>query len=139
MASSSNRPARLRFDSVERRTDDNNGRYHIEVRLTYDEKTYRGSCQGSINENDELELAASAALRAVEEFVQHRFECRLLDFDRVKAVGNDLIVLLVSVRLDDRDLQIFGSCKANDNLLDASARAALDATNRYVELVVATN
>jgi hypothetical protein len=83
-----------------------------------------------------METAAAAALKAVESFVQQRFECRLIDIDRIQVVGSELIVLLVQVKYEDRELQIFGSCRATDNLLNTSARAALDATNRFVELAM---
>ncbi|MEW6729866.1 MAG: hypothetical protein AB1489_00890 [Acidobacteriota bacterium] len=133
------RPTRLRFEGIERNIDEQSGQYDIAVRLSFDEKIYKGQCQGYVSESNELELVASAALQAVEEFVQQRFQCRLLEFDRVNALGKDLIVLLINIRFDERDLQIFGSCRANNDLLEASARAALDATNRYVELVLAND
>ena len=130
------KPTRLRFESVEKIEDEKSGRFDIAVQLSYGEKTYRGVCYGYIGESDELELAASAALQAVSEFVEHHFECQTLELDRVSALGKELIVLLINVRFDERELQIFGSSLAVGDLLEASARAALDATNRFVDLTL---
>jgi hypothetical protein len=133
------RPPRLRYDGIERSFRGDNSECEIAVKLSFEDQTYQGRCQGNVGEESELELAARAALIAVGEFVQNRFECELIDVDRVEAIGSKLIVLLVRVRYQDRELQIFGSCRAGHNLLDASARAALDATNRYVELALANS
>ena len=131
------RPTRLRFDSVERTDDEQSEQFDIAVQISYEERVFHGHCRGYINESNELELAASAALQAVQEFVEHYFECQTLELDRVNTLGKELIVLLINVRFDGRELQIFGSCRTTGNLLEASARAALDATNRFVELSLA--
>jgi hypothetical protein len=134
--SMSARPARLRFDSIERVNDVQNGHYDVKVKLSFEDKAFYGQSRGYDNRSNELEIAAMATLQAVEEFVQRRFECKLLEVDRVNALDRELIVLLVNVHFDERDIQIFGSCQTTNNILDATARAALDATNRYIELAL---
>lgn len=130
------RPPRLRFDAVERVAERDSNNFQIAVRLSFNEQVYKGYSYGQAG-NSEVELAARACLKAVEDFVQHRFDCNLLETDQVNTLGRQLIVLLVQVYFENREIQIFGSCRVQDDLLEAGARAALDATNRYVELVIA--
>lgn len=131
------RSPRLRYEGLDRVSNNEQGICEIIVKLSFGEKNLIGRYQGAIGEESESQAAACAALLAVEEFVQHRFDCSLIDIDYVEAIGSKLIVLLVKVCYEERELQIFGSCRAGNNPLDASARAALDATNRYVELALA--
>jgi hypothetical protein len=133
------KPTRLRLDFAKRIDNENSGEFEITVQISFEERLFRGQCRGYINESDELELAASAALQAVEDFVQRSFECQTIELDRVNTLSKELIVLLINVRFDQRELQIFGSCLAAGDLLEASARAALDATNRFVELTLASD
>jgi hypothetical protein len=130
----SSRSTRLRFDYVRRTDDEQNGQFDIVAQISFEDRIFRGRTSGYADESDELVLAAGAVLQAVEDFVQHRFECQTLELDRINTLGKELIVLLINVRFDGRELQIFGSCGVSGNLLEASARAALDATNRFVEL-----
>ena len=55
--------------------------------------------------------------------------------DRVSALGKELVVLLINLEFEGRKIQLFGSCRTGDDVLSATARAALDATNRYIEIV----
>jgi hypothetical protein len=132
------RSPRLRYEGLERVCYQEENNYEIVVKLSFNEKPFYGKSYGEIGESRELVAAARAALQAVEDFVENRFECTLIDVDRVEAIGSKLIVLLVSVNYDKHEQQIFGSCRADSNLLDACVRAALDATNRYVELALAS-
>lgn len=130
------RPPRLRFDGIDRVAEGDSSELQVTVRLSFNEQVYKGYSYGQPDSN-QIELAARACLKAVEDFVQHRFNCSLLETDQVNTLGRQLIVLLVKVYFENREIQIFGSCRVQDDLLEAGARAALDATNRYVELVMA--
>ncbi|MBL8149078.1 MAG: hypothetical protein JNN15_04040 [Blastocatellia bacterium] len=129
------RPARLRFDAISQ-IEKADGCYQIVAHLSYKGRELTGYSELS-GLNRDLEAAATAVLKAVEEFVRNRVECQLIELDRISALGKELIVLLVRVRFNGKEVQIFGSCKASEDLLESSARAALDATNRYVELALA--
>lgn len=130
------RPPRLRFDGIDRTVEGESNNFQITVQLSFNEQVYKGYSYGQAGSN-EIELAARACLKAVEDFVQHRFDCSLLEADLVHTLGRQLVVLLIRVYFENREIQIFGSCRVHSDLLEAGARAALDATNRYVELVIA--
>ncbi|MCS6885319.1 MAG: hypothetical protein RMM17_09125 [Acidobacteriota bacterium] len=126
--------SRLRYEAVQKTiTPESN--ICISVTLSYREQIYQSSACGSIDGN-EVELAAEACLKAVEQFVQGHFSCQLIEADMLHVLGRPTIVLLVRIPFEGREIEIFGSCKISSNVLEAAARAALDATNRYVELVI---
>jgi hypothetical protein len=86
--------------------------------------------------NNPLRAAALATLGAVERAVDGRFVCVLADVDRVSALGKDLIAVLVNVDFEGKQFQLFGSCQVAGNEVDAAVKAALNATNRFVELAL---
>ena len=53
---------------------------------------------------------------------------------RVHRRVENLIAVLVDINFEGKDFQVFGSCQITDDVLDAAAKAALNATNRFVEL-----
>lgn len=129
---SSSLQKRLRFDSaqVQQQPD---GQYLVKVTLSFGLKIIEASATGDDSEGP-LKTAATAALRAVEASVEGRFTCWLADVDRVTALGKNLIAVLVDVRFEGRDVQVFGSCQISGNEVDAAVKAALNATNRFFEL-----
>ena len=128
---SSSLQKRLRFDKagIEQRPD---GQHVVKVTLSFGQRIIEGSAAG---EGDALlKTAAAAALKAVEASVDQRFTCLLADVDRVTALGKNLIAVLVDVRFEGRDVQVFGSCQISGDEVDATVKAALNATNRFFEL-----
>jgi hypothetical protein len=123
---------RLRFDSaqVERGPT---GEYSVTVTLSFGQRVIEGSSSSTSGE-DLLKTAAAAALAAVELSVDGRFTCSLADVDRVTALGKNLIAVLVDVKFEARDVQVFGSCQIAGDEVDAAVKAALNATNRFFEL-----
>ena len=79
---------------------------------------------------------AMATLTAIEQFVNNEFKCELQEVDRVRALGKELVVLLINLDFEDRHIQLFGSCRITDDVMGATAKAALDATNRYIDIVM---
>jgi hypothetical protein len=73
-------------------------------------------------------------LEAVKESVGNRFDCALADLDHVHALGKNLVAVLVDINFEGKDFQVFGSCQIGESEMDAAAKAALNATNRFVEL-----
>lgn len=123
---------RLRFDhAVVEQTD--GGECRVKVTLSLGLQVIEASAEGGEGEGL-LKVAALAALRAVELSVEGRFTCALADVDRVTALGKDLIAVLVDVRFEQRDVQVFGSCQISGNQVDAVVKAALNATNRFFDL-----
>mgnify|MGYP000988903797 CR=1 FL=1 len=127
---------RLKLDSVESRSDD--GKISTEVVLSFQGAPIHGRSplvdageHGAV-----LRGAALATLDAIETFVERAFYCSLNEVDRVHALGKELVVLLIDMNFEGRQIQLFGSCRAGDDATQAAAKAALDATNRYIDIVI---
>ena len=127
-----NRYERLRFDYV--KAQESPEECLVEVALSFAGRTIQKTATGESDEIGRLKSAATATLEAVREAVGNRFDCTLVDLDHVRALGKNLIAVLVDINFQGKDFQVFGSCQITDNLLDAAAKAALNATNRFVEL-----
>ena len=128
--------ARLKFDSVEEKSED--GKLWMEVQLAFNGRPIVGRSP-AVDESESragVRRAALATLDAIEQFVDRQFTCELQEVDRVQALGKELIVLLITITFEDRTIQLFGSCRAADDIAEAAAKAALDATNRYIDIVL---
>jgi hypothetical protein len=130
---SSSLQKRLRFDHAEVERGPGN-ETRVKVKLSFGQRIIEATASGAGDEQSALKVAAEAALKAVEESVDSRFTCSLADVDRVTALGKDLIAVLVNVRFEERDVQVFGSCQISGNEIDAAVKSALNATNRFFEL-----
>jgi hypothetical protein len=123
---------RLRFDSI--KTEESAEECAVEVTLSLAGRTFQKTVTGKGDEIGRLKSAAAATLGAVREAVEKRFDCTLADLDHVHALGKNLIAVLVDVHFESKDFQVFGSCQITGDVMDAAAKAALNATNRFVEL-----
>jgi hypothetical protein len=124
---------RLRFDSVYL-TEESPDDCTVEVSFSFIGRTIRKSSTGQADEASRLKSAAVATLEAVKDAVDNHFDCSLADLDHVNALGKNLIAVLVDINFEGKDIQVFGSCPIAGNELDAAVKAALNATNRFVEL-----
>lgn len=133
---SSNQRVRLKLDRVEGLSD--GSRIWTEVTVSWQGAPVHG--RSPLFDPGEhgaaLRGAALATLDAVESFVERAFYCNLNEVDRVHALGKELVVLLIDMNFEGRQIQLFGSCRAGDDATQAAAKAALDATNRYIDIVV---
>ncbi len=130
---------RLKFDRVEERSED--GKVWMEVTLTFSGQPITGRSP-AVDESESragIRRAALATLDAIETFVEHQFRCELQEVDRVQALGKELVVLLITIAFEGRSIQLFGSCRAGEEISEAAGKAALDATNRYVDIVLTKN
>jgi len=128
---------RLKFDRVEEQAED--GKVWMEVTLTFEGEPITGRSP-KVDESEArggIRRAALATLSAIETFVDGQFRCDLQEVDRVQALGKELVVLLITINFEGRTIQLFGSCRAVDEIAEAAAKAALDATNRYIDIVLA--
>jgi len=132
----STRPARLKFDKIDHRADD--GKHWVEVTLSFNGRAVTGRSPATeVGEGREgVRRTAMATLQAIEYFVESQFTCELQEVDRVKALGKELVVLLINLDFEGRRIQLFGSCRIAEDVPSASAKAALDATNRYIDIVL---
>jgi hypothetical protein len=128
---------RLKLERVEEQSED--GRVWMEVTLTFGGQSVVGKSP-AVDEGESragIRRAALATLDAIETFVGRQFRCELQEVDRVHALGKELVVLLITMDFEGRTIQLFGSCRAADETAEAAAKAALDATNRYIDIVLA--
>ena len=126
---------RLRFDHAEN-YQDASGQYRIRVTLALGEELFQADAVETGDGSGPLKPAAAATLKAVQEAAAHKFTCSLSDLDHVNALGKDLIAVLVDIKFEGRDVQVFGSCQIAGSDIDCAVRAALNATNRVFELAM---
>jgi hypothetical protein len=127
---------RLRFDRAEL-TEEAAGQCRVRVTLTLGQLIFQASAQASSAEvSGPLKAAAVAALEAVQGAAANKFVCSLADLDHVNALGKDLIAVLVDIKFESRDVQVFGSCQIAGSEIDCTVKAALNATNRVFELAM---
>ena len=127
------RTKRLRFNTAKFVEDSPQGR-RVEISLSFAERDIQATEDCDADEISQLKAVVVATLRATEEAIQHRFSCQLSDLDHVHALGKNLIAVLIDINFEGKDVQVFGSCPISGSEHDAAAKAALNATNRFVEL-----
>lgn len=132
--STSSARKRLRFDHTE--SEVANGQSRVKVTLTLGEQIFRAEAAEPEEGIGPLKAAALATLMAVQAAAGDRFTCSLADLDHVKALGKDLIAVLVDFTFQGRDVQVFGSCQIAGGEIDCAVKAALNATNRMFELAM---
>jgi hypothetical protein len=123
---------RLRFDRVEV-TEEAGERCRVVVSLALGQLVFQSDAEEG---SGPLKAAAAATLKAVQQAAANRFTCSLSDLDHVNALGKDLIAVLVDVKFEGRDVQVFGSCQIDRDEIAAAVKAALNATNRFFELAM---
>ncbi|PYP88620.1 MAG: hypothetical protein DMF61_05390 [Blastocatellia bacterium AA13] len=126
---------RLRFDRVQL-VSDTDGVSLVEVSFTFAGSEIKTTERARGEGDGPLRAAARATLLAIEQAVEGRFSCALADLDRVNALGKDLIAVLVNLDYKGSHVQLFGSCQIAGSEIDVAVKAALNATNRFVELAL---
>jgi hypothetical protein len=127
---------RLRFDRADV-LEESTGQSHVKVTLTLGQLIFHASADASTSEErSPLRAAAEATLTAVQEAAANKFSCSLADLDHVNALGKDLIAVLVDIKSQGRDVQVFGSCQIAGREIDCTVKAVLNATNRMFELAM---
>ena len=126
---------RLRFDRAEV-TEEATARCRVVVSLALGPLIFQSDAEEAAEGSGPLKAAAAATLKAVQQAAANRFTCSLSDLDHVNALGKDMIAVLVDVKFEGRDVQVFGSCQIDGAEIDAAVKAALNATNRFFELAM---
>lgn len=126
---------RLRFDRTTV-TEGPDGQCRVRVTLALGEELFEAEATALSETPGPLKAAAEATLKAVQEAAANRFTCALADLDHVNALGKNLIAVLVDVKFEGRDAQVFGSCQIGDSDIDSAVKSALNATNRFFELAM---
>lgn len=126
---------RLRFERAILHTDED-GTSRVEVSFTFGGQSINAAASTRDREKGPLKAAVLATLDAVERVVSHRLTCNLADLDHVSALGKKIIAVLVNIEFDGQPFQLFGSCQISGSEIDVAVKAALNATNRFVELAL---
>ena len=127
---------RLRFDRAEV-SDGADGQRHVKVTLTLGQLMFHAGAESLSGDSTAvLKAAAAATLDAVQGAAANRFACTLADLDHVNALGKDLVAVLVDIKLQGRNVQVFGSCQIAGSEIDCAVKAVLNATNRMFELAI---
>jgi hypothetical protein len=134
MSTSSTRK-RLRFDRTTV-SEEADGQCRVRVTLALGERLFEADATAFLENPGPLKAAAEATLKAVQEAAADRFTCSLADLDHVNALGKNLIAVLVDVKFEGRDAQVFGSCQIGESDIDSAVKSALNATNRFFELAM---
>ena len=80
----------------------------------------------------ELRCAAQATIVVLGKFVGDACSLNLLGVKAIKAFGNNVVIVALSVREDDQFHRLVGSVLAEKNPERSAALAVLDATNRFM-------
>jgi hypothetical protein len=126
---------RLRFERAILHTDQD-GSSRVEVAFTFGGQAITASAISPDPVKGPLKAAVLATLDAVERAVSNRLTCNLADLDHVSALGKKIIAVLVNIEFDGQAFQLFGSCQLAGSEIDVAVKAALNATNRFVELAL---
>jgi hypothetical protein len=126
---------RLRFERAELHGQ-TQGLCRVDVAFTFCGRTIEASAAAGEGGSGPLRAAVTATLSAVEQAAAGRFTCSLADIDHVTALGKALIAVLVDINFEGKQLQVFGSCQIAGSEIDVAVKAALNATNRFVELAL---
>jgi hypothetical protein len=126
---------RLRFDRAEA-TSEATGLCRVHVSLALDQDFFQGDAIDAADGNGPLKAAVAATLKAVQEAADNKFTCSLSDLDHVNALGKSLIAVLLDIKFEGRDVQVFGSCQIAGSEIDCAVKAALNAINRIFELAM---
>jgi hypothetical protein len=126
---------RLRFDRATV-SEEADGQCRVRVTLALGERLFEADATAASESPGPLKAAAEATLKAMQEAATDRFTCSLADLDHVNALGKNLIAVLVDVKFEGRDSQVFGSCQTGDSEIDSAVKSALNATNRFFELAM---
>jgi len=126
---------RLRFDRTEV-TEEADGQCRVRVTLTLGQLIFQAGAADGADGTGPLKAAAVATLEAVQEAAANKFAGSLSDLDHVNALGKDLIAVLVDIKFQGRDVQVFGSCQIAGSEIDCTVKAVLNAMNRMFELAM---
>ena len=131
------KPAWIGLEWIEERTDNKSSWIAVTLNLNGELVTALSPALPVKKARHGVGRTALATLKAIELLVHHRFSCELLDVELVHALKTALIMVRVRLLLDDETVELFGSARVEDHdFHDAAARAALDATNVYIDSIL---
>jgi hypothetical protein len=125
------RRARAKLETVEILERD--GRRFARVELSYGEG--RTASEFPVGEaGDEIAAVAEATLSAARTLAQSRFSCALAFAQQMDALGQHMLLVNATVYVRGRTIPVYGASVIRENPLESTARASLDAVNRFLDL-----
>jgi hypothetical protein len=121
----------LYFQDVEVRRSRQKG-IAVRVTLTKGEQSLVGEAEGVESDRSRIELAARAALIAVQQSEPAERPLALDGARQIDAFDRQFVFVTVTARLSRSTLLLTGSCEIKDSAETASVLAVLDATNRWL-------
>ncbi|MGH7539265.1 MAG: hypothetical protein ACREMF_11575 [Gemmatimonadales bacterium] len=115
------------------------GHCHARVQLSWiDGREFVGESEGVTSPAGELRCSAEAAIRALEQAVLAGVVLELLGVKAVRAFDATVVIVSLSVRLEETAWQMVGSYLTETDPPRAAALAVLNATNRVLGNYVTT-
>jgi hypothetical protein len=121
----------LYFEDVEVRRSRAKG-IACRVTLKKGEESFVGEAEGMENERSRIELAARAALKALEQAEPSDRALALDGVRLIEAFDREFVFVGVTARFARTGALLTGSCEIRESAETASVLAVLDATNRWI-------
>ena len=121
----------LYFEDVEVRRSRAKG-IACRVTLKKGEESFVGEAEGMENERSRIELAARAALKALEQAEPSDRALALDGVRLIEAFDREFVFVGVTARFARTSALLTGSCEIRESAETASVLAVLDATNRWI-------
>ena len=124
---------RLLYDGY---TNENYGeKIKIIAKFTWDEKEFLGEAEGLRSEKNTLMVAALATLNAIKKAIE--LDCFIVDdIQTAKVSGKDVVLSSITYFDKGREILLIGSSIINNNKIDSTIKATLNAINRKICLFI---
>ncbi len=110
-------------------------RIKIITKLTWDEKEYMGEAEGIRSEKNTLMVAAFSTLNAIKKATE--LDCFIVDdIQTAKISGKDVLLSAITYLERGRENILIGSSIINNNKIDSTIKATLNAINRKICLFI---
>ncbi len=125
---------RLRFEELKHDSGPD-GRGSVEIRLEWSGRIHTASVEVLETLEGRLRAAALATIGAVRDAAEGRVILELLGVKAVRAFDGWVVVTSLHAEAGERAYRLLGSasCEKEPDLLHATARSVLDASNRVLE------
>ena len=128
---------RVKLERVQVTPTDGGGR--AEVELLYNERAFVGYADAEVGAlYDEPRLVARATFAAAEKLVGPRMSLGLDSLQALRERGNHIVLLTAFMNTGEETVPLIGTCRILDeDVRTATARAALNAINRFIDFHLA--
>lgn len=113
----------------------------VKVALSFKDQIFTGEASGSSQLDSQRELAIQATLAAVKSALAKPFALTVKGINITEIAPGFpelLLVVVIGIEGEDGEMVNPGSCRSAEITLESLVKATLDATNRLVEVHLAT-